>query len=133
MKKILLAMLLSFAFTSPLSAKDYTKKYEVRVFINQMVKRHHFSRSYLNRLFGNVKYQKKALSAYVPSLRPKVKKYRTPTQRKQGSWDRYEKIFLKESKVTKGVEYMHKHRKTLQKAYRKYGVQPEYVTAIIGV
>ncbi len=133
MKKFLWVLLFSFVFSSSLSAKDYTKKYEVRIFIDQMVKRHHFNRNYLNRLFKNAKYQKKALSAYVPSLRPKVKNYRTPTQRKQGSWDRYENIFLKKSKVTKGVEYMRKHRQTLQKAYQKYGVQPEYVTAIIGI
>ncbi len=133
MKKFISIVLLSLLFVSPLSAKDYTKKYEVRVFINQMVKKYHFNRNYLNKLFRNAKYQKKALSAYVPSLRTKTKHYRTPTQRKQGSWDRYEEIFLKQSKVDKGVAYMHKHRKALQKAYQKYGVQPEYVTAIIGV
>ncbi len=133
MKKIIWVVLFSFAFTTFLSAKDYTKKYEVRLFINKMVRQHHFNRNYLNKLFRNTKYQKKALSAYVPSLREKVKNYRTPTQRKQGSWDRYEQIFLKKSKVTKGVEYMRKHHKTLERAYRKYGVQPEYVTAIIGI
>ncbi len=133
MKSFIPLIFLSLLFTATVSAKDYTKKYEVRVFINQMVKKHHFSRSYLNKLFRNAKYQKKALAAYVPSLRPKTKHYRTPTQRKQGSWDRYEEILLKESKVTKGIEYMRKHRKALQKAYQKYGVQPEYVTAIIGI
>jgi len=133
MKKIIAAVFLSLLFVSILSAKDYTKKYEVRLFIDQMVKKHKFSRNYLNDLFRHAKFQKKALSAYVPSLRPKVKHYRTLAQRKQGPWDRYEEIFLKKSKVTKGVAYMRKHRDILLKAYRKYGVQPEYVTAIIGI
>ncbi|MEA3455073.1 MAG: lytic murein transglycosylase, partial [Campylobacterota bacterium] len=133
MKLFIPLIFLSLLFATTLSAKDYTKKREVRLFIDQLVKRHKCSRSKLNNLFRNAKYQKKALSAYVPSLRPKVKHYRTPTQRRQGSWDRYEEILLKESKVTKGIEYMHKHRKALQKAYRKYGVQPEYITAIIGI
>ena len=133
MKKMVLIFLVSFFFVTLLSAKDYTKKYEVRVFIDQMVKKHKFSRSYLNDLFRHAKYQKKALSAYVPSLRPKPKHYKTLAQRKQGPWDRYEEIMLKPSKVSKGIEYMHKHRSVLKRAYQKYGVQPEYVTAIIGI
>ena len=97
-----------------------------------MVKYHHFKRSYLNNLFSNVRFQKKALSYYVPSLRPKVKKRKRKPSR-LGPWDYYERMFLKEVKVTKGIAYMHRHRDTLLKAYQKYGVQPEYITAIIGI
>jgi membrane-bound lytic murein transglycosylase B len=97
-----------------------------------MVKHHHFSRSYLNELFSHVTFQRTALSYYVPSLRPKRKATKAKPS-KMGPWDQYEKVFLKEVKVTKGVEYMHRHRQTLLRAYRKYGVQPEYVTAIIGI
>ncbi|MCF6207368.1 MAG: lytic murein transglycosylase B [Sulfurovum sp.] len=127
-------LILSLLFTSFLSAKDYTKKREVRRFITQMVKYHHFNRKELTRLFRHVKYQKTALSVYVPSLRPKikVKKQRRRT-RKLGSWDRYEQVFLKQSKVTKGVAFMRKHRRILQKAYHIYGVEPEYIAAIIGI
>jgi len=131
MKIIKLLLLFLLTFTSFLSAKDYTKKSETRIFINNMVKHYHFSRSELNRLFSSVKYQKRALSVYVPSLRPKVRV--TKRYKKQGSWDRYEGILLKESKVTKGVAYMHTHRKDLLRAYKKYGVEPEYITAVIGV
>jgi membrane-bound lytic murein transglycosylase B len=127
-KLLLLSTLLS---SSMLLAKDYTKQRNVRIFIDRMVKHHHFSRSELNRLFSHATYQKKALSAYIPSLRPKwvpPKDYK-----KIGPWDRYEKIFLKKSKVEKGIKYMHAHKEKLQKAYRVYGVEPEYITAIIGV
>jgi len=31
------------------------------------------------------------------------------------------------------VAYMHQHRKTFQKAYREFGVEPEYIAAIIGI
>ncbi len=131
MKLIKLLSLFILLFTSILSAKDYTKKREVRVFIDRMVKHYHFSKIDLNRLFSRTKYQKRALAIYVPSLRPKVK----PSKRykRQGSWDRYEGILLKESKVDKGVEYMHRHKNDLLKAYKRYGVEPEYITAIIGV
>jgi len=129
-------LVFSLLFTSLLQAKDYTKKREVRRFIDQMVRHHHFNRKELTRLFKHVKYQKSALAVYVPSLRPKIKvkkKHTGKKRKKTGSWDRYEKVFLKKSKVTKGVTFMHKHRRALQKAYRIYGVEPEYITAIIGI
>jgi len=132
MAKFKLLLLLFFICTSGVLAKDYTKKREVRVFIDQMVKQNKFNRSELNKLFRHTKFQKKALAVYVPSLRPKVKPSKK-VRKRQGSWDRYENILLKESKVTKGVSYMHKHRNTLLKAYQKYGVQPEYIIAIIGI
>ena len=133
MKRLFIVILLSIlVFSSALFAKDYTQKREVRLFIDQMVRHHHFKRSYLDNLFSNVTFQKRALSYYVPSLRPKTRKIkRTPSR--MGPWDYYEKMFLKEVKVTKGIAYMHKHRDTLRRAYRKYGVQPEFVTAIIGI
>ncbi len=131
MQKFQLLLLCFFICTSGIQAKDYTKKREVRIFIDQMVKKHKFNRSELNKMFSHTKFQKKALAIYVPSLRPKAKPPRV--RKKQGSWDRYENILLKESKVTKGVSYMHKHRNTLLKAYQKYGVQPEYIIAIIGI
>ena len=133
MKRLFLSILfLSLVSVSILEAKDYTKKHEVRLFIDGMVKYHHFKRSYLNGLFSHVTFQKRALSYYVPSLRPKVKRVkRKPSH--LGPWDSYERIFLKDVKTRKGVAFMHRHRHTLLKAYHKYGVQPEYVTAIIGI
>jgi len=134
MKNITLLLLcLLFFMHSALFAKDYTQKHEVRLFVDQMVKRHKFNRSYLNDLFRSVKFQKKALAVYVPSLRPRVPRRPSHSARKIGPWDYYEKVMLKESKVTKGIAYMHQHRDTLSRMYSKYGVQPEYVTAIIGI
>jgi len=131
MKFLFSLLLFLIISTSFIWAKDYTKKREVRVFIDRMVKHYHFKRSSLTKLFSQVTFQKRALAMYVPSLRPK---WTPPKQyKKQGSWDRYEAIFLKDIKVEKGVEYLHKHRKTFSRAYRKYGVQPEYITAIIGI
>ena len=126
-----LFFLLLFLLLTPGSAKDYTQKREVKVFIDRMVKKYKFNRSYLQRLFKDVDFQRQALAIYVPSYRKKVKPKRSA--KKQGSWDRYEEIFLKESKVQKGVEYLHQHRKSFQKAYKKFGVEPEYIAAIIGI
>ena len=131
MRRFTFFALLFLLFGTPGFAKDYTRKPEVKVFIDRMVKKYRFSRSYLERLFGDVDFQRKALAIYVPSYRKNVKPKRSA--KKQGSWDRYEEIFLKESKVEKGVAYMHQHRKTFQKAYREFGVEPEYIAAIIGI
>ncbi|MDD3591531.1 MAG: lytic murein transglycosylase B [Sulfurovum sp.] len=131
MRIFTLFSLLFFLLVTPGFTKDYTQKREVKVFIDRMVKKYGFKRSYLNRLFRDVDFQREALAIYVPSYREKVKPARSA--KKQGSWDRYEEIFLKESKVQKGVQYMHQHRKTLQKAYREFGVEPEFIAAIIGI
>jgi membrane-bound lytic murein transglycosylase B len=63
-----------------------------------------------------------------------MKKKSSKSKKKSlGSWDRYEAYFLRESKVSKGVAFMHRYRKWLHKAYRIYGVEPEYIAAIIGI
>lgn len=127
--KLLFIMILFTTLSA--EAKDYTKNSEARIFIDRMVKKYKFKRTYINGLFKNIRYQKKALSVYVPSLRPKVKYKKRRSDK--GPWDRYEEIFLKPSKITKGVEYMYKYKESFKKAYRTYGVQPEYIAAIIGI
>ncbi len=123
-----------FLLSNVSSAKDYTKNPDVRRFIRHMVKAHRFDTKHLVKLFSHVRFQKRALAVYLPSLRPKLKvvKKKKP-HKKTGSWDRYEAIHLKHNKVAKGVEFMRDYRKWLQKAYRKYGVEPEYIAAIIGI
>ncbi|BAF71441.1 lytic murein transglycosylase B [Sulfurovum sp. NBC37-1] len=131
MKQITFVLFSVLLFSTAGWSKDYTKKREVRVFIDRMVKHYHFNRSYLNNLFSHVKFQRRALAIYVPKYR---KKWKPPKRRKkQGPWDRYEEIFLKPSKTDLGIKYMHKYRKTFLRAYKKYGVQPEYIAAIIGI
>ena len=101
MRIIKLHILIFFLLLSGLSAKDYTKKSEVRNFIKQMSKYNRFNKHELQKLFKNVKFQKKALAIYIPSLRPKTKPRKNYKQ--QGSWDRYENIFIKPSKAEKGA------------------------------
>ena len=113
-------------------AKDYNNKREVKNFINMMVKKHHFNKKKLQKLFRNVKFQQGALGMFNPKYRKKPKK---PPKHypKHGSWDRYEKTMLGETRVKKGVQYMRDYRSLFQRIYKKYGVPPEYITAIIGI
>jgi len=115
-------------------AKDYTKQKNVKIFINMMVKKYHFKRTYLKTLFRNVKFQRGALGMFNPAYRKKPKKgAKIKHYTKHGSWDRYEKILLGETRVNKGAKYIHDNRKIFKKVYEKYQVEPEYITAIIGV
>ena len=132
MKQIVSIVLVLVLFGTFGWAKDYTKKPEVRRFIDRMANHYHFDRHYLNTLFSNIKFQKRALAIYVPKYRKKYK-HITKKHRKTGSWDRYEKNILKPAKVDAGISFMHRYRKALHRAYRKYGVAPEYITAIIGI
>jgi len=69
---------------------------------------------------------------FNPKYRKKPKK---PPKHypKHGSWDRYEKIMLGKTRVKKGVQYMRDYRSIFKKIYKRYGVPPEYITAIIGI
>lgn len=129
-KIIVMLILLSIST----QAKDYSKNKEVKKFINVMVKKHHFDKKYLFKLFSNVKFQKRSLGIFNPLHRekrkPSTKKRYYP---KYGSWTRYEKNLLSDAKVKLGTNYMRKHKNIFSKVYKQYGVPPEYVTAIIGV
>lgn len=48
-------------------------------------------------------------------------------------WHEYKNIFLKESRILAGRDFMQTHRKLLDAIDDKYGVPPEIVTALIGV
>jgi len=118
-------------------AKDYTKNSNTVKLINELVKKHHFKKSYLEELFSNVKVQKEALRI----VRPRKKVKRTPKQRarlnklypKYGSWDRYSRLKTNPSRVKQGVDFIKKHKKTFDLVEKKYGVPKEYIAAIIGV
>jgi len=132
MKAIKLLLLLLIFSSTVVEAKNYNSKRSVKNFINKMVKKHHFKKSKLKKLFHNVKFQRGALGMFNPKYR---RKPRNPPKHypKHGSWDRQEKILLGESRVRKGIKYMHSYRSIFKKVYRRYGVPPEYITAIIGI
>ena len=134
MKKILLIL---FAFSLMLSAKDYTKNPEVKIMINSLVKKHGFKRAELEKNFSTVHVQKNILKRF----RPKVYKKRTSKEQarlrklypKYGAWDRYARHVIKKERVAQGVRYIKRHQKTFEKAEKIYGVPKEYIAAIIGV
>jgi len=131
MRQLQILLILTILTTVIINAKDYTQKRAVKSFISKMVKKHKFKRAYLNNLFKDVEFQQKALGIFNPKYAIKTKKGKKYP--KHGSWDRYEKIHLGDTRVEKGVEYLRKYKNTFRRAYKKYGVPPEYITAIIGI
>ncbi len=48
-------------------------------------------------------------------------------------WHQYRKIFITRDRIDSGVSFYISHRDSLMEAWRRYGVPPEIVCAIIGV
>jgi len=123
-------IILLVIFSLPLFAfnKNYTRDPEVKSFINDLVKNHDFNRAELNKLFSKVSFQKSSLKYYL-----KPKKDSKAKKKYRGSWNRYEQKLLNDRRISLGAEFMKRNKIALAKAYRLFGVQPEYITAIIGI
>jgi len=129
-------LIIILIFSNNLYAKDYTKNIKTKFFIKDMVDKYNFSKDELNILFSNVIVQKQALARYVRKPRPKIthtKKKPINKIKRVGSWDRYEAWILKRGRINRGAKYMKKYKIPLEKAYNKFGLPPEYITAIIGI
>ncbi len=107
----------------------YTHSLPVHSFIRRMVLAHGFSEGYLNSLFS-----KAQRLDYVIRLEnspqftgPK------PVHPKKGSWTRYRQQFITEAHINNGVAFWSSNADAIQKASITYGVDPEYIVAIIGV
>jgi len=102
------------------SAISFTEKPELKAFIDNMVKEHHFERGYLEQLFAHFHPQKKILCAtYVPC--------------ESKNWIEYRNYFITPEKVEQGVNYWQKHEAALNYAEQKYGVPASIIVAIVGV
>jgi membrane-bound lytic murein transglycosylase B len=124
----LLSLLLFFIFSSSANASsrlDYSKKWEVKRFVNHLHKEFGYNKKYLNRLFKSVRKNPK-LTTFCSSSVPKKKG-------KEGSWEKYKRIHVGKDHINLGIKFMKKHKKSLQEAYKRFGVPPEYITAIIGI
>lgn len=99
---------------------DYASYPAVRRFIADMSRKHKFSTAFLEQTLSPVRRNSEVL-----------KKAGAPAEGK--AWRAYRPIFLTEDRIRGGVDFWNRHRSALDAASRKYGVPPEYITAIIGV
>jgi len=105
----------------------YGQSYAVRNFIQQMVQKHGFSESYLNGLFSNANRLDYVIKLESPA--PST----GPVKPRKGSWTRYREKFLTKAHISNGAEFWRDHAYAVERASAAYGVDPEYIVAIIGV
>ncbi|TAN65635.1 MAG: lytic murein transglycosylase [Methylobacter sp.] len=107
----------------------YANSLPVQNFIRHMVLEHSFSESYLNSLFS-----KAQRLDYVIRLENAPQYHGPkPVQPKVGGWTRYRQQFITEAHINNGVAFWSNNADAIQKASVMYGVNPEYIVAIIGV
>ena len=99
---------------------DISQMPAVRTFIQYMHGTHGFPVTQLDAWFAEVKIREDILK-YI--ARPAEKK----------PWYQYRPIFMREARITQGVEFWRKHLAVLARAEQQYGVPPAIIVSIIGV
>jgi membrane-bound lytic murein transglycosylase B len=107
----------------------YANSLAVQNFIRHMALEHSFSPSYLNDLFSKAQ----RLDYVIRLENPPPYHGPKPAGPRAGSWTRYRQQFITEAHINNGVAFWSDNADTIQKASITYGVDPEYIVAIIGV
>ena len=100
---------------------NYTARDDVQEYIDELVAEHGFTRKDLVVLFGRAERQQTILEAIARPAERTLK------------WYEYRKIFLKEPRISQGLEFWNDNETALSEAQQRYGVAPEIVVAILGV
>ena len=124
MKKFLI--LLGFVIAPAASALeittgDYQGRADVAAFVQRMVAESSYEEDELVELFGAVEKQSHLFA-----------KLDKPAE-KELEWYQYRRIFIKDKRIDRGVEFWQKHHQLLAEVSEKTGVPPEIIVAIIGV
>lgn len=110
---------LLFLITSA-SAVPLNQKPEFKDFVNEMVTKYHFQRSYLQKIFANFKPD--------PVILGKIKHPYEGV-----AWEKYKQTFITKDRIAGGVRYWQKHQTALAYASKKYGVPSSIIVSIVGV
>ena len=114
-----------YHYASPTLTGTYANYGSVRNFIQHMVQKHGFSESYLNGLFSQANRLDSVIRLESPAP--------SPGPSRPGSWSRYRSKFLTDAHINNGADFWRENANAIQKASALYGVDPEYIVAIIGV
>jgi membrane-bound lytic murein transglycosylase B len=115
------AVALAALLSGPCAAQTYADRADVKAFATEMVERHGFRQSEIERVLGGARYLDSVVTLMMPG---------PATQR---SWQTYRANFLNPRRVEAGVAFWRRHAAVLDRAAAVYGVPPEIVVAIIGV
>jgi len=100
---------------------DYADRADVQEYIGELVAEHDFPEQELVALFRQADRKEAILESIA-----------RPAERTL-EWYEYRRIFLKEPRISQGLEFWAANETILAEAEAKYGVPPEYIVAIIGV
>ena len=103
---------------------DFLKKQEVKNFINMMVKKHHFKRSYMTEVLQNAMLDKDTLARYVG-------KYKANST--NGTWERYKDHVLDANTLALAKEFKKNYYSTLLRAQNEYNIDMDYIVGFMGV
>lgn len=103
------------------AADNYGVSPAARVVVDELVVEEGFDQAELIELFAQAERKDSILKAIS---RP---------AEKTKPWYEYREIFLNKKREEQGVEFFAKHRATLERAEREFGVPAEIIVAIIGV
>ncbi len=121
---ILLPYFLSANDDRPPVPYDFLAKKEVKTFIDKMVKKHHFTRSYLTSVLESAKLDRDTLARYTG-------KYKVGST--NGPWERYKAHVLDPVTLDKAKAFKKRYYQTLLKASKEYQVDMGYIVGFIGV
>ena len=102
-------------------SSDYLTRTDVKIFIDDLVKEHQFSRQELEKILGQAKKSDRALELISRPAEGRLE------------WKDYRKIFITPERISKGVEFWQKNAKTLGSIEKEYNVPANVIVAIIGV
>ncbi len=124
-KKFLIILFFLFTFNidsyAELTAGKFKNNPDVDAFINEMVRKHGFSKSYLRDVFDNTMH-----SGFTP-------KFMNKPAETVNTWEIYRRNMVNDIRIGYGVDYFHKHRGELLKAQNQYGVPAHIISGIIGM
>jgi len=103
---------------------DFLAKHEVKNFVEMMVNRNHFKRSYINEVLANAMLDKETLDRYTG-------KYKINTT--NGSWERYKDHVLDANTMQLAKEFKQNYYQTLKRAENQYNVDMDYIVGFMGV
>jgi len=116
---LIAATLLAYSMATDVYAEALDRN-AVNQFIEDMSASHHYDPAELRSLFDQVKRSSRVLEAIErpAEILP---------------WYRYRSIFLKPERIREGMAFWERHKASLRRAERIYGVPPQIIVAIIGV
>jgi len=115
-----LVFLVGFSHTVFSAETPFGQRPEVRSFIKQMVKKHHFKEAQLITVFNNVKIRHSITRSFHLQL-------------EENPWYRYQMFFVTEWRIREGVRFWNEHKNVLERAEKTYGVPASLIVATIGV